>query len=65
MHAVDVLVQSATAYSLALLISAIAMSVPFRDTPTLSAIAVLYYELSAILYFVVVCTFGVQILSKV
>ena len=67
MHIVDALVQSAAAYSLALLVAAIAgiVLVTFRDIATVSLYAVLSYGGSAILYFVTVRTFGIQILGKV
>ena len=54
MHIVDVLVQSAAAYALVLMIAAIAVAVlvTTKDKPTLSMFAVLNYELSAILFFV-------------
>ena len=67
MHIVDVLVQSAAAYSLALMAAAIAgvVLITSRDKPTLSMFAVLNYECSAILFFVSVRIFDVQILSTV
>ena len=67
MHIVDVLVQSAAVYSLALLVTAIVNLVPSgdEDTTPLSMLAVLNYESAAILYCVSVCNFGTQILSKV
>ena len=67
MHAVDVLVQSAAAYSLALMVGAIATVVlaTSGDNPTLSLFAVLNYGATAILYFVSVRIFGIQILGKV
>ena len=67
MHIVDVLVQSAAVYSLALMVAAIALVVlvTSRDIPTVSMVAVQSYETAAILYFVSVRTFGVQILRKV
>ena len=66
-HIVDVLVQSATVYSLALLVVAIVNVVlaTSREIATVSMFAVLSYEGNAILIFVTVCTFGVQILAKV
>ena len=66
-HIVDTLVQSAAAYSLALLVAAIATVIlaTSRENPTLSLVAVLNYECDAIVYFVSVCTFGVQMLGKV
>ena len=65
-HIVDALVQSAAAYALALLVAAIAVVVlvTSKDNPTLSMNAVLNYEGNAILYFVSVRTFSVQILGK-
>ena len=67
MHIVDVLVQSAAAYSLALLVAAIANIVlaTFREISTVPMYAVASYEGTAIFIFVVVRTFGVQILGKV
>jgi len=67
LHIVDVLVQSAAVYSLALLTSAIAgvVLVTSGNRPTLSMFAVINYESSAILFFVSVRIFGVQILRKV
>lgn len=67
MHIVDVLVQSAAVYSLALLVTAIVNLVPSgdEDTTPLSMLAVLNYESAAILYCVSVCNFGAQILGKV
>ena len=67
MHVVDVLVQSAAAYSIAILITAIVdlFPSPGSDTMTLSMFAVLNYECAAILYFVSVCNFGAQIRGKV
>ena len=64
-HIVDVLIQSAAVYSFALLVAAIAFAVPFGSTVTLSMFAVLNYEGNAILLFVSVRTFGVQILGEV
>ena len=63
LHIVDVLVQSAAMYSLALMVSAIAgvVLVASGDKPTLSMFAVLNYECSAILFFVSVRTFGAHI----
>ena len=67
MHIVDVLVQSATAYSFMLLVAAIAnvLLVASRENYTVSMYAVLSYGAGAIPPFVSVCTFGVQILGKV
>ena len=66
MRIVDVLVQSAAAYSLALMVAAVTGVVFFGDKiPTLSLFAVLNYEGDAIRTFVSVRTFGVQILGKV
>jgi hypothetical protein len=67
MHIVDVLVQSAAVYSLALMVAAIAavVLVTSGDKPTLSMFAVLNYECSALLFFLSVCTSGVQIMGKV
>ena len=67
MHIVDALVQSAAAYSLTLLVAAIVdiVLVTFREIITVPMYAVLSYEGTAILPFVSVCTFGVQILGKV
>jgi hypothetical protein len=61
MHILDVLVQSAAVYALALMVSAIGgvVLVTSRDDPTLSLFAVLNYEGTAILIFVTVCPFGV------
>ena len=66
MHIVDALVQSAAAYSLALMVAAIAVVVlvTSRDAPTLSMFAVLNYESVSILFFVSVRIFAVQILGK-
>ena len=66
-HVVDVFVQSAAAYALALMVAAIVLVifVTSRDASTLSLFAVMNYESIAILFFVSVCTFGVQILGKV
>ena len=65
-HIVDVLVQSAAAYAFALIVAAIAnVVVASRDNPTLSMFAVIDYGIGAMLPFVSVRTFGVQILSKV
>ena len=66
MHIVDVLVQSATAYSLALMVAAIAtvVLVTSGDNYSVSLYAVVSYEGVAILYFVSVRTFGIQILGK-
>ena len=65
-HYVDALVQSAAAYALAIIVVAIAGVV--QATPggngTLSMLALLSYEGNALLYFVSVRTFGVQILGK-
>jgi len=59
LHIVDVLVQSAAVYSLALLVSAIAgvVLITSGGKPTLSLFAVLNYECSAILFFVSVRIF--------
>jgi len=67
LHIVDVLIQSAALYSLALMVAAIAavVLVASGDKPTLSMFAVLNYECSALLFFVSVRTFGVRILGKV
>ena len=69
MHIVDVLVQSAAVYSLTLLVAAIAVVVWVtcgdNSSPTVPMNAVLSYEANAILFFVSVRTFGVQILGKV
>ena len=67
MQIVDALVQSATAYALTLLVAAIVniVLVTFRGITTVSLYAVLSYKGVAILIFVAVCTFGVQILGKV
>ena len=67
MHIVDVLVQSAAAYSLTLMVAAIVLvvSVTSEDNFTMSLYAVLNYEASAILPFVSVRNFGVQMLDKV
>jgi len=66
-HIVDVIVQSAALYSLALMVAAIAavVLVTSGDKPTLSLFAVLNYECSAILFFVSVRTFDIQMLGKV
>ena len=66
MHVVDVLFQSAAAYSLALMVAAIGLLVLFtsRDNLTVSLFALQNYEGTAILIFVSVRTFGVQILGK-
>ena len=66
-HIVDVLVQSAAAYSLTLIVAAIAGVVQATSggNGTLSMLALLSYEGNALLYFVSVRTFGVQILGKV
>ena len=65
-HIVDVLIQSAAAYALTLMIVAIAnvVLVTSRDNVTVSLYAVLSYEGSGILIFFSVCTFGLQILGK-
>ena len=67
MHIVDVLVQSAAVYSLAFMVAAIlaVVMVTTGDTYSVSLFAVLNYEGVAILSFVSVCAFGVQILGKV
>ena len=67
MRIVDVLIQSAAAYALALMIAAIALVVlvTSKNNPPLSLFAVGSYEGTTILYFISVCTFGVQILGKV
>ena len=61
LHIVDVLVQSAAVYSLAILVSLIAgaLLVTFGDQPTLSLFAMLNFESRAILFFVSVRIFGV------
>ena len=66
MHIVDVVVQSAAPYSLALLVTAIAtvVWVTFGD-PSLPMFAVFVYVGTVILTSVSVRTFGVQILGKV
>ena len=69
MHIVDVLVQSAAAYSLTLLVAAIVtVLATSTDNPSpsvaVSIYAVLSYEGTTILTFVSVCTFGVQILDN-
>ncbi len=58
LHIVDVLVQSAAVYSLALMVAAIAavVLVTSRDVVTLPMFGVLNYESSAILFFVSVRT---------
>ena len=65
MHIVDILVQSATAYSLTLLVSAIVGLVTSEAHLTLSLYVVNGYECAAILFFVSVRIFDVQILSTV
>ena len=67
MHIVDVVVQSAAAYSLILLVTAIAnvVLVTSGDQSPLPMLAVLTYVGTAILTFVSVRTFAVQILGKV
>ena len=67
MHIVDVLVQSAAAYALALLVAAIVTVIlsASGDNPTVSMFAVVNYESGTILTFVSVRTFGVKILDKV
>ena len=67
---VDVLVQSAAAYCLALMVTAIAAVVlvtssTSRDIATVSLYTVLNYKAGAILPFVSVRTFGVQSLGKI
>ena len=66
MQIVDVLVQSAAAYALALMVTAIAevVLVSSADNFTVSMYAVLTYESIAILSFVSVRTLGIQILGK-
>ena len=70
-HIVDVLVQSAAAYSLTLMLAAIAQvvgtEVTSEDGATLSSsmFAVLDYGVGVVLPFVSVRTFGIQILSRV
>ena len=66
MHIVDALVQSAAAYSLTLLVAAIAdiVMVTSRTIATVSLYAVASYEGISILFFVSVRTFCVQILGK-
>ena len=67
MHIVDVLVQSATAYSLILMVAAIVavVSAPSEDPIlTVSMYAVLSYGTPVLIFFSV-RTVGVQILSKV
>ena len=69
MHIVDVLVQSAAAYALALLVAAIVtVLATSTDNPSpsvaVSIYAVLSYEGTTILTFVSVRTFGVQILGN-
>ena len=66
-HIVDALVQSATAYSLALMVAAIAnvVLVTSRNIVSVPLYVVLSYEGASILFFVSVHTFGVQILGKV
>ena len=65
MQIVDVLVQSAAAYSLILLIAAIVDLVTSGENPTVSMFAAINYEGVVILSFVSVRGFGVQILGKV
>ena len=66
LHIVDVLVQSAAAYSLALLVIAIATVVITSGNHfTLPMFAVINYEGVALLFFISVCTFGVQILGNI
>ena len=67
MHVVDVLVQSAAAYALVLLITAITgiVSVTSGNKLNVSLLAMLNYEGVAIFVFVSVRTIGVQILGKV
>jgi uncharacterized membrane protein len=69
LHIVDVLVQSAAVYSLALLVSAIAALVLIASgndvNVYMSLFPVLNYEGCAILFFVSVRTLVVQILGKV
>ena len=66
LHVVDVLVQSAAVYSLASIVAAIGgvILVTSKDIPSVSVYALLDYESAAILFFVSVCAFGVQILGK-
>ena len=65
-HIVDVLVQSAAVYSLTLMVAAIAevVLVTSGNITALSIFAVLSYEGTAILLFVSVRSFGVQILGN-
>ena len=67
MHIVDVVVQSAAAYSLTLMVAAImaAFLAASRDVATVAMYAVMNYEGNSILFFVSVHTFGGQILRKV
>ena len=67
MHIMDVLVQSAAVYSLALLVAAIVATIfaTSGDIATVPMYAVLNYEANAVLFFVSVRTFGLQILRKV
>ena len=67
LHIVDVLVQSAAVYSLALLVSAIAavVLITSENYATLPMFAALDYEGLALLFFISVCTFGVQILGNI
>ena len=67
MQIVDVLVQSAAAYSLALMVAAISLVVlvTSRDNNTVPLFVLQSYGACAIFYFVLVRTFGVQILGKV
>jgi hypothetical protein len=66
-HIVDVLVQSATLYSLALMVPAIGLIVPIAcgNKFTLSTFAMETYGATPILFFVSVHPFGVWILGKV
>ena len=69
LHIVDVLVQSAAVYSLALLVSAIATVVLITsgNHPTLPMFELMDYEAGpgVILNFISVCTFGVKIPSNI
>ena len=67
MHIADVLVQSAAAYALTLLVTAITgvVEITSGDKTTLSEYAVINYEGVAIFVFASVRTTGVQMLGKV
>ena len=67
MHIVDVLVQSAALYALALLVTAITgvVEIISGDATTVSLYAVINYEGVAIFVFASVRTTGVQMLGKV